>query len=144
MTDNEPARRPTKFGTGEFEFGEWKTPFTDADAWILSVLFLANAPVNGSAELAVVLQEGGASRRYEVRFRAVQAMRALDESGLMELWNKSAELGGRPGKTTFRVRNHDWSLESWISILGTDGWSFFIATNDMCLEVVSSTPPTIL
>jgi hypothetical protein len=38
-------------------------------------------------------------------------------------------LGGRPGQTTFRVRNHDWSKEGLLPWLhGTEeGWSYVIA-----------------
>jgi hypothetical protein len=71
-------------------------------------------------------------------------MRLLDEGGLLEFWEKTKELGGRPGKTTFRVRNHAWTDESFVSFLATnDGWSFVIASDNECLEVLSANPPTI-
>jgi hypothetical protein len=82
---------------------------------------------------------------YRVRFEEVAAFRVLDEGGLSEFWHQTKRLGGRPGQTTFRVRNHDWFKESLLPwIHGTeDGWSFVIATNSDCLEVVANEPPAI-
>lgn len=78
-------------------------------------------------------------------FDTVSAFRVLDEHGLTQLWEKTAELGGRPGQTTFKVRNHLWTEESLISFLGAqDGWSFVIASDWDCVEIVALTPPTIL
>jgi hypothetical protein len=73
----------------------------------------------------------------------VIAFRVLDEHGLDEFWEKTTELGGRPGRTTFRVRNHLWTKESPLSFLGTDGWSFVLVTNSDCIEVVCKAPPVV-
>jgi hypothetical protein len=64
---------------------------------------------------------------------------------LSEFWHQTKVLGGRPGQTTFRVRNHDWSKEGLLPWLhGTEeGWSYVIATSGDCVEVVSSDPPVI-
>lgn len=80
---------------------------------------------------------------YRVTFDAISAVRLLDEGGLLEFWGKTAEFGSRPGRTTFRVRNHGWTKESPISFLCSDGWSFVIASQNECLEVVSTDPPKI-
>lgn len=80
---------------------------------------------------------------YRLVFPAIAAMRLLDEGGLLEFWQKTQKLGGRPGLTTFRVRNHAWAHESVVSFLGSDGWSFVIASDNECLEVVSVSAPII-
>jgi hypothetical protein len=97
-----------------------------------------------SAELVIWVYVHGEASVYRLSFDTVSAYRVLDEHGLMQFWQKTEELGGRPGQTTFRVRNHLWSEESPLSFLGTqDGWSFVIATDDDCIEIVARTPPAI-
>lgn len=130
-----------KFGSGEFEFGEWTTPFTDAAVEILEVAYGAHEQ-NGS-ELMVRIHARDADTIYRLVFPTIAAVRLLDEGGLLEFWQKTTELGGRPGRTTFRVRNHAWTRESAVSFLASDGWSFVIASDNECLEVVSVTVPTI-
>ena len=78
-------------------------------------------------------------------FSEVSAFRALDEGGLPEFWWETKARGGRPGLTTFRVRNHAWSHESFLSFFhGTaEGWSHVIATDGLCVEVVARNPPEI-
>ena len=129
------------FGTGEFEFGDWVTPFTDAEVDILDLAYAATGQ-SGSA-LVVRVQLRGGERIYRLVFQTITALRLLDEGGLIAVWQKTAELGGRPGRTTFRVRNHAWTQESVIPFLASDGWAYVIATDDDCLEVVSPSAPTI-
>ena len=83
---------------------------------------------------------------YRVTFPSKRlAFRALDEGGLPEFWGETKARGGRPGLTTFRVRNHAWSHESFASFFhdNAEGWSYVIATSDLCVEVVAWNPPEI-
>ena len=126
---------------GDFEFGGWTTPFTDIAVQILDVSYAPRAQ-NGTQLVArIYVPERGAT--YRLVFPTIAAMRLLDECGLLEFWQKTEELGGRPGQTSFRVRNHAWAHESVLSFLPSNGWSFVIATEDDCLEVVSQIAPTI-
>lgn len=129
------------FGFGAFEFGEWKTPFADAavDLLDLSAVQLKQ----GHRELIVRVHVHDTKTTYRLAFPKTAAFRLLDESGLLELWQKTAELGGRPGRTTFRVRNHAWARESPLCFQASHGWSFVIATVDECLEVVATSDATI-
>ena len=129
------------FGSGEFEFGEWVTPFTDAAVDILEVKYGGHG--QGGSELVVRLHARDENATYRLVFPTIAAVRLLDESGLLEFWQKTSDLGGRPGRTTFRVRNHAWTRESPLSFQPTDGWSFVIASDNECLEVVSVAAPAI-
>ncbi|RLQ87745.1 hypothetical protein D8780_05515 [Notoacmeibacter ruber] len=131
-----------EFGSGQFEFGEWTTPFTDAEVEILEVAYVVRE--QGGSELLVRIRDLYADTIYRLVFSTISAVRLLDEGELLEFWEKTAELGGRPGRTTFRVRNHAWTRESMISFLASDGTSFVIASNNECVEVVSVTAPTIV
>lgn len=141
MSTFERSEPAGKFGGGEFEFGEWTTPFTDAAVEILEITYAPHQRDGLGLVARVRARDAGTS--YRLTFPTIAAMRLLDEGGLLEFWQKTAELGGRPGRTTFRVRNHAWARESVVSFLASDGWSFVIATDDECLEVVSVTAPTI-
>ena len=156
MSGFERANPAGKFGSGEFEFGEWTTPFTDAAVEILEVAYaprgtephiLVHAPPHlrdpDRRDLVARVCARDTKLIYRLVFPAIAAMRLLDEGGLLEFWQKTQELGGRPGRTTFRVRNHAWAHESVVSFLASDGWSFVIASDNECLEVVSVTAPII-
>ncbi|MBX3582547.1 MAG: hypothetical protein KF810_11670 [Rhizobiaceae bacterium] len=130
-----------QFGSGRFEFGEWTTPFTDAEVEILEVAYAANE--QDGSDLVARIHARDTNTIYRLVFPTIAAMRLLDEGGLLQFWQKTSELGGRPGRTTFRVRNHAWTRESVVSFLASDGWSFVIASENDCLEVVSATVPTI-
>jgi hypothetical protein len=141
MSGLEGSTTGGKFGSGEFEFGEWSTPFTDAAVVILDVTYAPRAQNGG--ELVARVHARDADTIYRLVFPTIAAMRLLDEGGLLEFWQKTEELGRRPGRATFRIRNHAWARESVVSFLASDGWSFVIASDDECLEVVSATVPTI-
>lgn len=141
MSAFERSNRAGKFGSGEFEFGEWTTPFTDAAVEILEISYAPHE--QDGRELVARVYARDADTIYRLVFPTIAAMRLLDEGGLLEFWRKTTELGGRPGRTTFRVRNHAWTHESVVSFLASDGWSFVIASDDECLEVVSVAAPTI-
>jgi hypothetical protein len=76
-------------------------------------------------------------------FQQVSAFRVLDEHGLMEFWGETTRQGGMPAQSTFRVRNHGWTKESMLSFLPTDGWSYVVATDFDCVEIVSANPPLV-
>lgn len=134
-----PAREA---GPGDIVFGPWATPFADAAVDILGVSS-AQSPEGDVPGLTARVRDLGTGQVWRVVFATITAMRLQDEGGLLEVWQRTSEIGGRPGRTTFRVRNHGWTRESPITFLASDGWSFVIATDDLCLEVVSATPPVI-
>ncbi len=146
------------FGSGEFEFQEWTTPFTNSGVEILEVAYAPKRASstdafphdvntlmreNDSNDLVARIYVYDSGNIYRLVFPQIRGMRLLDEGGLLEFWEKTSELGGRPGRTTFRVRNHAWTRESVVSFLESDGWSFVIASDNECLEVLSATAPII-
>jgi len=159
MIDSGKSNDFHQFGSGLFEFEQWATPFTNAAVEILEVVYSPNRPwpedarphyrsnsllrTHNDADLVARIYVYESKNIYRVTFNSISAMRLLDEGGLLEFWLKTEELGGRPGQTTFRVRNHGWAEESLISFLETDGWSFVIASENECLEVVSAETPEI-
>lgn len=129
---------PEWFGDGAFAFGAWHTPFESMQVELAGVEYEATGRL---AFRVVTIGEGAV---FRATFDAVSAFRVLDEHGLDELWRKTAEMGGRPGPTTFRVRNHLWTKESPISFLRSDGWSFVVATDFDCIEIVAADEPSIV
>ena len=83
---------------------------------------------------------------YAVKFARIAAFRALDEGGLLELWEETHAQGGCPTSATFKVRNHKWSKESPLAFaMSPEGlWSYVIATGNDCVEVVAFEPPEIV
>jgi hypothetical protein len=160
MSDPESTDPRDPFGTGRFKFGEWVTPFTDARIEILEVVHspirpwpAGDAPhyrtnsllrEHDDNDLVARIYAYDAKAIYRVKFASISAMRLLDEGGLAELWEETEAFGGRPGQTTFRVRNHAWTSESVLSFIETGGWSFVIASANECLEVVSSVAAIIV
>jgi hypothetical protein len=70
--------------------------------------------------------------------------RVLDEHGLVDLWHATSEQGGRPGQSTFGVRNHGWHRESELSFaMSNADHSFMVATGWACLEIVAGLPPSV-
>ncbi len=82
---------------------------------------------------------------YRVSCWKPSAFRVLDEHGLTELWNATSEQGGRPGGSTFKVRNHLWNRESFLSfaMVGEGAYSHLIVTDWDCLEIVAHEPPSV-
>ncbi len=143
------------------EFGVWDTPFMDGDITILDVSYLDGELSNeygdervrfslpptrnlGSASLVVRLFHKEDRSVYALSFKDVGAFRVLDEHGLLDVWAASDERP-RPNQSTFMVRNHRWSEDSMLSFVNfaDDGWSYLIATDFDCVEVVCSQPPKI-
>jgi len=150
-----------RFGNGAFEFSQWQTPFENSRIAVLEVAYhsdisLPNQYQSGhqhqsffksswEAKLEIRLYAYDGNCIYRVSFDAVSAFRVLDEHGLTQLWERTAELGGHPGQTTFKVRNHLWAEESLISFPGAqDGWLFVIASDWDCVKIVALTQSTIL
>ncbi|HEY0013468.1 MAG TPA: hypothetical protein VGB79_11545 [Allosphingosinicella sp.] len=76
-------------------------------------------------------------------FASVSAFRVLDEHGLVDMWNASAD-SPRPARTTFKVKGHKWQEESFLSwFMPGCEFSFMIATGWDCLEVVANGEPII-
>jgi hypothetical protein len=127
-----------------FEFGRWETPFENAGVWIENVVY---DPPSLAVRLSVYQTEWHVSESalspeptYRVSFPRIRAFRVLDEGGLLELWANTPD-EGRPGACTFQVRNHMWTHESPVSFASSDGWSYVIATDAECVEVVSRPEP---
>lgn len=79
------------------------------------------------------------------RFRDTRAFRILDEGGLLEMWEASDRVP-RPAATTFRVRGHGWQNESplvWAMLTDQEHYSYMIATDFFCLEVISGEIPDV-
>jgi hypothetical protein len=127
------------FGDGKFAFAPWPTPFANDAVDVVDVSFSRNEL--NDLVLRVEVREDRSI--YKVVFDHVSAFRVLDEHGLTEIWNKTSEFGGRPTATTFRVRNNLWSKESQLSFLSSDGWSYIIATDWDCVEIVSNSEPAV-
>jgi hypothetical protein len=143
----QPMSGATSSGDG-FEFGRWETPFENAGVWIESVVY---DPPSLAVRVSVHQTEWHVSesalspeRTYRVGFSRISAFRVLDEHGLLELWGNTQD-EGRPGSCTFQVRNHMWTHESPLSFLMSDGWSYVIATDAECVEIVDrgEAPPEI-
>lgn len=161
MTEPDNLPNTGHFGSGALEFRAWETPFTNEAVAILEVAYSqrsswprkvasyaqAAALIHPPDDIDLIARVYVHSTRtiYRVGYRPVGAMRLLDEHGLTAVWERSHELGGRPGSTTFCVRNHPWTDESVISFyFGTeDGWSYMIASDWECLEVLATSAPEI-
>ncbi len=126
------------YGDNQFRFAEWKTAFADAHIDLLDVRYDA-----GTGTLRFRISDPGTDEIHSIAFPYVSAFRVLDEHGLLELWRMTETLGGRPARTTFKVRNNSWCRESVISFLPSDGWSYVLATEGDCIEIVSATEPSI-
>ncbi|KQY19797.1 hypothetical protein [Rhizobium sp. Root482] len=151
---------PTVYGDESFEFREWVTPFSDLDVLVAEVGYAPDSLLPDAAEklrplslfkesgrnaLTIRLCDNGKDSDvvYKVCFETAHAFRIMDEIGLMELWQQTKKLGGRPARTSFQVRNHLWCRESPMSFFQTDGWAYVIASIGDCVEIVSPRPPVI-
>ncbi len=124
---------PEGFGDGRFAFGPWVTPFSDLSVWLGDISYEGR-----SGALVFGVHVVGCPA-YRVAFEHVSAFRVLDEHGLLEIWQHP-----RPNRTAFRVRNHLWTRESPVTFLASDGWSYVVATDDACIEIVSASAPSIV
>ena len=123
----------------KFEFGEWNTPFKDDSVELLEANYSSV-----DSNLLIRVRAAGNGALFLVRFENVYAFRVLDEHGLLNIWEKTKQFGGRPAQTTFKARNSLWTMESPVSFLNSDGWSFILATGWDCVEIVTRSEPTII
>ena len=144
------------------EFAAWHTRFANATIDLLEVRYLdgwldVDDPRKGrryregprspgplsTYDLVATLFAPDDEQIYRIHYAGVQGFRVLDEGGLLELWEASATQG-RPASTTFRVRGHGWSRESPLTFcFPEDCWSWMLATDWDCLEVVCSVEPFV-
>ena len=129
------------FGNGEPELSRWETPFENAKLWVLGVTYEQRTLI---VDVVVYWSDGeplSPEPLYSIRFDEVDAFRVFDERGLPGLPAQTSDTGD----STFRVRNLPWSEESFLSFWqGTvDGWSFMIATEADCVEILARNPPKI-
>lgn len=120
-----------------FAFGFWQTPFENSDIELLHVEYMQGG------KLTIRIRAENPQASYRVAFERIAAFRVLDEHGLLQLWEKTTELGTRPALRTFMARNHLWTKESPITFLMSEGWSYFIVSHFECVEIVSSVAPSI-
>ncbi len=126
------------FGDGRFSFAPWNTPVAELSVEVVSIEY------SGSSSLVIRIGVPATGQLWRVTFASVSAFRVLDEHGLLQIWEETAKAAGRPARTTFRVRNHLWTKESVVTFLATDGWSYLLATEDTCVEVVSALEPDVV
>lgn len=156
---NPPSSAHTATGV---EFASWPTEVENDDLWLGRLSFDIGAPLvtfmksqtsyslppsDQTHDHTLQADFVSTDKQSTVRFifQDVIAFRVLDENGLLELWDAS-EANPRPASTTFRARGHKWSDESLL-VFTTAGpqlrFSYFIATDAHCLEVVCPEDPTV-
>lgn len=145
------------------QFAEWATPFENDRLWLGKLNFAEPSPLvtyvrdglafglpesdgpPASALTAIFISiEKKALVRFE--FSDVIAFRVLDGHGLLQLWDAS-EITPRPARSTLRTRGHRWVDESPLIFNGppeeTPRFSYVVATDEMCLEVLCHEIPTV-
>lgn len=149
------------FTANGVEFAPWETEVKNDDLNLVGLTYAASPwvsfPQEGiklempgqSVAADLTLEAVFLSRQKQAgvrfRFEDAWAFRVLDESGLLELWKASSE-APRPAQATFRVRGHAWQAESvllWVHHYDEEHFSYMIATDDACLEVVTMVDPEI-
>ena len=143
------------------EFAAWDTPISGDDLFLIDISFnqgdwWGEIPSRGirfevparypeiAQGLQICLVSVEKRALYQISARDVEAFRMLGEHGLTELWQATADQGSRPAKSTFRVRNHGWSRESFLSFeFALDRYSFMIVTDTECVEIVTHEEPVV-
>lgn len=162
MTDPNDLAPASGLGERIVEFAPWQTDVENDRLFLGRLCFEEGSPI------VVLVREGVAldlppsspiDQSLEVDFISVEkcavirfgftdviAFRVLDESALLELWYAS-ETSPRPARTTFRARGHRWNDESKLAFHQSRGdsprFSYFVATEDRCLEVVCRDEPVV-
>jgi hypothetical protein len=143
------------------EFAPWSTVVENDELLLLNVTYSAsnyvdflsegfrlNHPELSAQDVSVLTARFISKEKksgVNFRFANVSAFRMLDEHGLMELWQASSE-NPRPAQSTFQVRGHAWQRESplvWYMRPGSNYFSYMVATDWECIEVICSSEPTI-
>ncbi|WP_192890952.1 hypothetical protein [Vibrio bathopelagicus] len=137
-------------------FEPWDTPFNEGTLSIISVVWGGDEwrvsyssgksyhfqmPARARALLTVTLFHLESESVFELKFLSASAFRLLDEGGLLHIWSER-----QINHNCFKVKGHPWSIESPVTFaMGSDnGYSFFITTDDDCVEVVCRYPPEIV
>lgn len=121
------------------QFARWRTAVENDD------LSLVSMNLSDGRTLTAIFKSEQRGAKVAFTFHDARAFRVLDEGGLLELWEASSK-NPRPAQSTFRVRGHMWQSESplaWIHGTAEPYFSYMIATDWDCLEVVSFDPPDI-
>lgn len=144
------------------EFSPWPTEVENDNLWLGRLGFDVGAPLvtfmrdqtsyslpssDQGHELTLEADFVSIDKSAVIRFvfQNVIAFRVLEENGLLELWSAS-DVNPRPASTTFRARGHKWSEESILIFMAGGSelrFSYFVATDMHCLEVVCSEDPTV-
>lgn len=135
------------------EIQSWETPIGNGDIFIINLVwgcrdwyveypdglrYEVSTPGLTADDLKVQIFHSKTETLYEMYCESPGAYRMLDEHGLMEIWSSDKIL-----PNTFKVSSHGWSNESPLSFFhhSKDGWSYIIATDGECLEVVTRLEP---
>lgn len=121
------------------QFAEWTTGFEN------DTLSLVSLGLSEERVLSAVFFSHEKNQQVRFTFIDARAFRILDEGCLLELWAASKKKP-RPAQSTFRVRGHAWQAESplaWFHGSDQSGFSYLVATDWDCLEVIVYDPPTI-
>jgi|GEM_PF-1275881 len=162
MKNDDPNNRELNLTKNGVEFAPWPTIVENDDLHLGKMSFEIASPIvtfnqrgvsyglpptatpqHHELEATFISIEKSAVVRFS--FNDVVAFRLLDENGLLEIWGASA-VTPRPAQTTFRARGHAWADES-VLVFWDGGnrsrYSYFVATMDWCLEVVSYSEPNV-
>lgn len=141
------------------EFAPWPTEVENDDLTLVGVRYGGHAAIDFVKDdhtIELTLDYADSERGLEATFISrekmagvvfhfddVSAFRVLDEHGLIHLWNASKDTP-RPASTTFKVKGHLWQTESELSWIMRDcEFSYMIATDWDCLEVVTDCEPSV-
>lgn len=152
---------PARTATG-VEFSPWPTEVENDDLWLGKLSFDVGAPlvtiIKDKTTYSLPSSDPSHKRTLEADFVSIDksavirlifqnviAFRVLEENGLLELWGAS-DVNPRPASTTFRARGHKWSEESVLVFMAEGSelrFSYFVATDMHCLEVVCPEDPIV-
>lgn len=123
-------------------FDRWNTAFCDMDVQILSLSYRTHRVTAGTQE----------PRSNELRSRSVEVISGEDRfridadairsaswlKRIAGIVGRADAQAPRPGRITFRVRNHGWTEESPLSFMHerVGGWSYVIATDGQYVEML--------
>lgn len=158
--NSEAPSAPLDLGAA-IEFAAWPTVIENDDLVLGRLNFDLGSPLvsfPSGKSLSLSFDSSPALHVLEATFISIEkemvvrvasndviAFRVLDENGLVALWEASHAIS-RPGRATFRATGHKWTEESFLVFLGESQqprFSYFVATNDLCLELVCFSEPLV-